>query len=100
MLTDYQRGAESEVAMLNAVNGAITFFGDAQDVAEADLSDEHSLNGQRLNNVLCWAYGSGISQFSVIAENNMLPANRLQRCASEYSRMNNGMATLLAPYSK
>ena len=100
MLTDYQRGAETDQSMLNAIRGAIDFFDDDSLITEAHLADEHSLNKQRLNNVVCWAYGSGIPQFSVVASNGMLPENRLQRCSSEYSRMNKAMSTLLTPYLK
>ena len=100
MLTDYERGAENETAMVNAVNGAITFFSNDTLVTEAHLADEHSLDGQRFNNVLCWAYGSSIPQFSVIAETEMLPADRLQRCSGEYARLNKGMTALLMPHLK
>lgn len=100
MLTDYERGAENETAMVNAVVGAITFFSDDTLVTEADLAGEHPLNGQRLNNVLCWAYGSNIPRFSMIAEAEMLPTGRLQRCSGEYARINKAMTALLMPYLK
>lgn len=62
-------------------------------------ADEHSLNAQRMYNIICWVYGHSPQKYSGIV-NNQLPEARAVRCPTEYERLSTAWLTLLKPYLK
>ncbi len=59
-------------------------------------SDEHGLAQQRLANLVCWGFGKNPPAFAQMASNIKVSANRLNRCADEYSKLNRDIRALLA----
>ena len=62
-------------------------------------ADEHSLNAQRMYNIICWVYGHNQQKYQVMV-NNPLPEQRAVRCPTEYERLSSSWLTLLKPYLK
>lgn len=69
--------------------------------AELDMlwADEHSMDGQRFYNILCWVFGHNPNKYMAMV-NDPLPEARARRCPMEYSRMASAWLTLLKPYLK
>jgi hypothetical protein len=69
--------------------------------AELDMlwADEHSMDGQRFYNILCWVFGHNPNKYMELV-NNPLPEQRAVRCPNEYSRLANAWLSLLRPYLK
>jgi len=69
--------------------------------AELDMlwADEHSMDGQRFYNILCWIFGHNPNKYMGIV-NKPLPEARAVRCPKEYSRLANAWLDLLKPYLK
>ena len=55
------------------------------------MSDTHSLDEQRIYNMACWVLGTGSNAGAKIAQFSGLPAERAQRCPSEYDQVDRGM---------
>lgn len=72
----------------------------AEEGYEANMADEHSLDEQRYYNLVCWVYGSDPEYFAEVASDWELPAERAERCSSEYMRMSNAWSTLLGPHMR
>ena len=62
------------------------------------LAGEHSLNGQRRYNLLCWMYGQDPMRNVRLISEGHLPAARAERCGYEYQRMNRDWNRLLGPH--
>lgn len=62
-------------------------------------ADEHSMDGQRFYNILCWVFGHNPGKYQSMV-NNPLPEQRAVRCPMEYSRLATAWLTLLKPYLK
>lgn len=69
--------------------------------AELDMlwADEHSMDGQRFYNILCWVFGHNPNKYMALL-NDPLPEARAVRCPAEYSRLANAWLNLLRPYLK
>lgn len=69
--------------------------------AELDMlwADEHSMDGQRFYNILCWVFGHNPNKYMGMV-NKPLPEARAVRCPNEYSRLANAWLSLLRPYLK
>jgi hypothetical protein len=69
--------------------------------AELDMlwADEHSMDGQRFYNILCWVFGHNPNKYMALV-NDPLPEARAVRCPNEYSRLANAWLSLLKPYLK
>ena len=69
--------------------------------AELDMlwADEHSMDGQRFYNILCWVFGHNPNKYMKLV-NDPLPEARAVRCPNEYSRLANAWLSLLKPYLK
>lgn len=98
MLLETWDGEDSENAILSS---AEWFDLDASEKEnEPDMADEHSLDQQRYYNLVCWIYGSDPEYFSAVADDWGLPAERAERCSSEYARMSASWGTLLGPHMR
>ncbi len=82
-----------------SVLAAAEFF-DRISTGELDFADEHSLNQQRVYNILCWLFGSNPQKYSSIVTSGVLPESRAQRCPDEYNQLERAWTKLLAPYVK
>ena len=71
-----------------------------QDELRHFMSDEHSLNEQRVYNMACWAYGTNSALGNAAAKYAGLPEQRAQRCASEYETADRGMMMHFKKYLK
>jgi len=65
------------------MNGASSVYG-----------DEHSLDQQRLANLVCWGYGKNQSEFFPLVEQIKLPSRRASMCSEETEKMNRDIKTL------
>lgn len=88
-------GAEEAQAVISAAE-----FFDKISTNEFDFADEHSLNQQRVYNILCWLYGSDPQKYSTIVRSGVLPESRAQRCPDEYSQVERSWTKLLEPHIK
>lgn len=67
---------------------------------EGKFADEHSLNVQRLYQILCNVYGSDPQRYRYLVENGVLPATRADSCPAEYRQMMSSWSGLLEPWMK
>lgn len=65
------------------LNGASSVYG-----------DEHSLDQQRLANLVCWGYGKNQSEFFPLVEQIKLPPRRAAMCPEETEKMGRDIKTL------
>ncbi len=70
------------------------------DVGQLSFADEHSLDLQRFYNILCFTYGSDVTEYGVLIDLNLLPEERSIRCTGEYSKISQSWNILLSPYEK
>lgn len=81
---------------VDSVLGAAAVHYTDEDLAEADLSGEHALDGQRYFNMVCWAYGSDPENSQALIEQWELPPERAAQCADEYKQLDRSWTRLLA----
>jgi hypothetical protein len=62
-------------------------------------ADEHSMEGQRFYNILCWVFGHNPAKYQSMVP-NPLPEQRAVRCPMEYAKLATAWLTLLKPYLK
>jgi hypothetical protein len=62
-------------------------------------ADEHSMDGQRFYNILCWIFGHNPEKYQGLV-NKPLPEARARRCPVEYTKLATAWLTLLKPYLK
>lgn len=62
--------------------------------------DSHSLDAQRMYDMLCIAYGSHPSAYAETAKDTGLPEERLEQCTFEYQDALYAWNTILEPYLK
>jgi hypothetical protein len=67
-------------------------------VKQSSFANVHSLDWQRLYNLLCIAYGSNTRLFGDVVEKKYLPQNRAETCEEEFRQVAYALQTLLAPY--
>lgn len=86
--------------------GAMWFWKGFQKTQQAGVpleklywADEHSMDGARAYNILCWVFGSNPQKYQGLI-NNPLPESRAVRCPQEYARLSTAWLKLLKPYLK
>ena len=96
-------GDEGGAAVLS---GAQWFWNGFQQTRESGASierlnwaDEHSMDGARAFNIICWTYGSAPERYQGLV-NNPLPEARAVRCPTEYARLSRAWLNLLKPHLK
>ncbi len=67
-------------------------------VSEDALADEHSLDRQRLYNVLCWVYGSNTEKYAHLAEEIQELRGRASRCKDEYTKLSEWFEEAMKPH--
>jgi hypothetical protein len=65
-----------------------------------NMADEHSLDQQRVYNLVCWIYGSNPEANADLVGNGGLPEERAQRCPDEWQKMSHAWSTLLDEHWK
>jgi hypothetical protein len=84
-----------------AIDGANSFVGEEeQEMDDLSFWDEHSFDEQRFYNILCWIYGKDPEGYQYLVDDETLPADRAERCPTEYHRMSRAWESLLTPYVK
>ncbi|MBK8283633.1 MAG: DUF4344 domain-containing metallopeptidase [Ahniella sp.] len=92
MLSD---GSEdSELALIAAAETFATWAEDAE-ADEDSFADEHSLDEQRLYNILCWSYGRDPEAYEDFVTDGLLPEDRADGCAEEFERLERSWNRLL-----
>jgi hypothetical protein len=101
-------GLKGEEGEQMAINGAISWGiqyeklkQTGKTAAELEMlwADEHSMDGQRFYNILCWVFGHNPNKWMRLV-NDPLPEARAVRCPNEYARLAGAWLTLLKPYLK
>lgn len=64
------------------------------------MSNEHSLDEQRIYNMACWVLGTGSAGGAKTAQFAGLPNERAQRCHGEYAQVDMGMKSHFKKYFK
>ncbi len=64
------------------------------------FADAHDLNEQRFFNIACWTYGSDPLTRGYVVKASGLPAQRAQRCQSEFDRLRSSWERLLIEHLK
>ena len=78
--------------MAHQQNGGVT------EMADADFSDEHSLDIQRYYGIICLMVGSDSQRFAELADVAELPQQRRESCESEYAQVSASWGKLLEPH--
>ncbi len=71
-----------------------------EDQRKSFLSNEHSLDEQRIYNMACWVLGTGSAGGAKTARFAGLPETRAQRCPGEYAQVDRGMRNHFKKYFK
>lgn len=88
---------EGDDAVLHGALGFEVSARQSDEVTDDQFADEHSLDEQRVYNMLCWLYGSDTEKYAAMVD-DPLPAARAQRCESEYRRLDRSWSKLLEPH--
>jgi hypothetical protein len=100
LTTDQREGGRT------VLSGAQWFWNNFQTTRESGASieklnwaDEHSMDGARAFNIMCWTYGSDPQRYNGLV-NAPLPEARAVRCPTEYNKLSRAWLSLLKPYLK
>jgi hypothetical protein len=95
-LDEIKDGVKSVLAAADA----FAYESKGQKPVKQDMADEHLLEQQRFYNSLCMIYGSNTVKYSNLKDHGYLPAERAERCPSEYERTMQSWKELLKPWRK
>ena len=70
------------------------------DVDDGAMADVHSLDMQRVYNLVCWIYGSNPDANADLVTRGALPEDRAAGCQEEWQQLDQAWSTLLDPYFK
>lgn len=95
---------EAEDSGVDAVLSAAKHFqasADATDPEDIALWEEHSLDGQRVYNLMCLVYGSDPIKYKrLVDDDNGLPEERASVCEYDYQQKSRSWEKLLEKYMK
>jgi hypothetical protein len=74
------------------------FSGRQEPPALAEYADNHSLDRQRSDNILCWVAGSNEGILEAFAEGGVLPESRLVTCPAEWALLRRSAEQVLEPH--
>ena len=66
----------------------------------AEYADNHSFDRQRAYNILCWVGGSDEAILQALAENEIVPEERLVSCPAEWELLRRSAEQVLRPHLK
>jgi hypothetical protein len=96
-LHDLKDEDERELALWTVVGGSWFFDMLNKQRGYSSLADEHSLDGQRVYNVACWAYGSDPRRYAALVPWFKGASNRLLGCEAEHAKLNRALTKLIGP---
>jgi len=70
-------------------------YGLSQDLYEQVDDDEHTADGQREANLLCWLYGSDPQTWDHLVDDDPLTEDRAELCPDEWDLLVHGWSTIL-----
>jgi hypothetical protein len=70
-------------------------YGLSQDLYEQVADDEHTADGQREANLLCWLYGSDPQTWDHLVDDDPLTHGRAELCVDEWDLLVHGWTTIL-----
>ena len=70
-------------------------YGLSQDLYEQAADDEHTADGQREANLLCWLYGSDPQSWDHLVDDDPLTEDRAELCVDEWNLLVEGWTALL-----
>jgi hypothetical protein len=73
------------------------FSGRQNPPALAEYADNHSFDRQRAYNILCWVGGSDEAILQALAENEIVPEERLASCPAEWALLRESAEQVLSP---
>ena len=73
------------------------FSGRQNPPALAEYADNHSFDRQRAYNILCWVGGSDEAILQALAENEIVPEERLVSCPAEWALLRESAEQVLSP---
>ena len=104
--TGREEDAADQLALLMVLSGGdapavVTAYalGVQSQNQQSQLWDEHSLDGQRFYNIICWLYGQNPDKYQA-AVSQLLPEERSKNCVSEYNKMVSSWTRLLQPHTR
>ena len=71
-------------------------YGLSQDLYEQVADDEHTADGQREANLLCWLYGSDPQSWDHLIDDDPLTDDRAELCVDEWDLLVHGWSAILA----
>jgi len=71
-------------------------YGLSQDLYEQVADDEHTADGQREANLLCWLYGSDPRSWEHLVDDDPLTEDRAELCVDEWNLLVHGWTTILS----
>jgi hypothetical protein len=83
--------------------GAVGWFATSAQHGSLDslaLADDHSLDQQRVYNLICWIEGRAPGRYPEIVSHGWLPEHRREKCPDEYARLSASWRRLLARYHR
>jgi hypothetical protein len=81
------------------LSGVLWYFESGDSLATEDaLADEHSLDKQRLYNIMCWTYGSDTDAFAYLAEEVQELRARATHCKDEYKKVTQWFEAAIQPH--
>ncbi len=91
-------GGDDTIGM--ALAGAYWFQAQQAASTSTDMpfADEHSFDGQRFYNIMCWIYGSDPAKYDSFIDSGNLTAARAPLCEEEYRKMSRSWERLLEPH--
>lgn len=88
-------GSEDSESALVAVAETFSRWSEEEEADEDTFADVHSLNAQRLYNILCWSYGRDPEAYADLVEDGFLPEDRAEGCGDEYDQLSRSWNRLL-----
>ena len=69
---------------------------DPAQLQAVDFWDEHSLDAQRADEIVCWVYGSDPAKYAYLKK--LMPASRAAGCPAEFKQKLDAWTQLLRPH--
>ena len=96
------RGGQVDPKSVHAVKDLARTLGatgtSPEQLGKADPADVHSLDQVRMNNLLCWIYGSNPEANADLVTDGQLPRDRASGCPKEWEQLKQTWSPLLEPH--
>ncbi len=92
------KAEEGAVYAADAAEFWLSFSGRQTPPKLAEYADNHSFDRQRAYNILCWVGGSNEAILDALAENEIVPEERLASCPAEWELLRRSTEQVLRPH--